>query len=174
MNRRRPFLLVLAAVLTLAGLLAVYRQPLWDRLDLETKHRVVAAYSRVTARRVETANSVVVSPQVPNRIGANVFLDQEVSIDDRHRSLTMLRAAGIGWIRQHTEFGAQAHRWAQAKAPNGLLLRSPVLEEAERWIASRPRGAMRRAQTPVNRTPDARVKMAARPRVQWRISGGAR
>src|SRR5262249_13809073 len=31
--------------------------------------------------------------------------------------------------------------WAGAKVPKGLLLRSPVLEEAEHWIASRPRGA---------------------------------
>jgi hypothetical protein len=44
----------------------------------------------------------------------------------------------IGWIRHHTEFGEQARRWVLAKYPNGLLLRSPVLEDAERWIASRP------------------------------------
>src|SRR6202030_2442701 len=35
----------------------------------------------------------------------------------------------------------QARRWAQAKGPTGLHLRSPVLEQAERWIASRPSGA---------------------------------
>jgi hypothetical protein len=42
---------------------------------------------------------------------------------------------------QHTDFGEQARRWAQAKGATGLLLRSPVLEQAERWIASRPPGA---------------------------------
>ena len=47
----------------------------------------------------------------------------------------------IGWIRQHTEFGEAARRWSAAGRPGGLLLRSPVLEQAERWIASRPRGA---------------------------------
>jgi tetratricopeptide (TPR) repeat protein len=47
----------------------------------------------------------------------------------------------IAWIRKHTEFGEQAQRWVLAKGPSGLLLRSPVLEDAERWIASRPRGA---------------------------------
>src|SRR5262249_12688106 len=31
--------------------------------------------------------------------------------------------------------------WAGAKVPKGLLLRSPVLEEAEQWVAARPRGA---------------------------------
>jgi len=38
----------------------------WDRLDLETQHRIIAAYSRMTARRVETANDVPVSPRVSN------------------------------------------------------------------------------------------------------------
>src|SRR5207237_7253213 len=41
----------------------------------------------------------------------------------------------------HTEFGEQARRWSLAGGPSGLLLRSPVLEQAERWIAARPRGA---------------------------------
>ena len=47
----------------------------------------------------------------------------------------------IGWIRQHTEFGELARRWSSAGRPGGLLLRSPALEEAERWIVSRPPGA---------------------------------
>src|SRR5207253_4992264 len=47
----------------------------------------------------------------------------------------------IAWIRQHTEFGEQARRWSLANKSSGLLLRSPVLEQAEHWIAARPRGA---------------------------------
>jgi hypothetical protein len=47
----------------------------------------------------------------------------------------------IGWVRQHTEFGERARRWALSERASGLLMRSPVLEQAERWIASRPRGA---------------------------------
>ena len=47
----------------------------------------------------------------------------------------------IDWIRKHTEFGAWAHDWVDQGRPPGLLLRSPVLEEAERWIALRPRDA---------------------------------
>jgi len=47
----------------------------------------------------------------------------------------------IDWIRKHTEFGAQAHDWVADGKPRGLLLRSPILEEAERWIALRPRTA---------------------------------
>ena len=47
----------------------------------------------------------------------------------------------IDWIRKHTEFGAQAHDWVADGKPRGLLLRSPILEEAGRWIALRPRTA---------------------------------
>jgi WD40 repeat protein len=47
----------------------------------------------------------------------------------------------IGWIRQHTAFGEAAQRWHSAGQSSGLLLRPPLLEEAERWIASRPPGA---------------------------------
>src|SRR5262249_42448882 len=96
--RERGWGLLLLVVL--AGLLVLFRQPLWDHLDLETKHRLIAVYSRMTARRVETADNVPTNPQVQNRIGVNVFLDQEVNIDDRRRSLEMIRAAGIGWVRQ--------------------------------------------------------------------------
>src|ERR1700738_4356782 len=46
-------------------------------------------------------------------------------------------------LRKHTEFGEVAHRWSPdgRAGARGLLLRSPVLEEAEHWIASRPQGA---------------------------------
>src|SRR3954464_7014527 len=90
---------VLAVIALLVGLGFALRQPLWDRLDLETKHRLVALYLRVTARRVDAADAVQTSPRVANRIGVNIFLDQEVSLDDRKRSLEMIRAAGIGWVR---------------------------------------------------------------------------
>ena len=44
----------------------------------------------------------------------------------------------IGWIRKHTEYGEAARQWAAGGRAGGLQLRSPALEEAERWIASRP------------------------------------
>lgn len=48
----------------------------------------------------------------------------------------------IDWIRRHTEYAEQALRWARATSKAGFLLRSPALEEAEHWIASRPQSAM--------------------------------
>jgi len=49
----------------------------------------------------------------------------------------------IGWVRKHTEYGELGRRWHEAGrlANSGLLLRSHVLDDAERWIATRPLGA---------------------------------
>ena len=67
------------------------------------------------------------------RIGARF----EASADTLARALRI----DIVWIRLHTEFGDSARQWSAANRPNGLLLRPPLLEEAERWIAARPEGA---------------------------------
>jgi formylglycine-generating enzyme required for sulfatase activity len=70
-----------------------------------------------------------------------IFFDDATRFEENADQLAEGLNTDIGWIRQHTELGEQARRWARAKGASGLLLRSPVLEEAERWIAARPRGA---------------------------------
>jgi hypothetical protein len=67
-----------------------------------------------------------------------IFSDERQQFD---RSLHLLREAltkDIVWLRSHTEFGQAAASWERSKRASGLLLRSPVLEAAERWLASRP------------------------------------
>src|ERR1700722_6182043 len=73
----------------------------------------------------------------------SIFFGNEDRFDDAMNLLVEALSTDIEWIRKHTEFGEQALRWAEAgrPGPRGLLLHSPVLEEAERWIASRPAGA---------------------------------
>jgi tetratricopeptide (TPR) repeat protein len=70
-----------------------------------------------------------------------IFFDDQTRFEHSADQLAEALRTDISWIRQHTDFGEQARRWAQAKGASGLLLRSPVLEQAERWIASRPPGA---------------------------------
>jgi tetratricopeptide (TPR) repeat protein len=70
-----------------------------------------------------------------------IFFDDPAPFERSADKLAEALNTNISWIRQHTDFGEQARRWALAKGPTGLLLRSPVLEQAERWIASRPPGA---------------------------------
>ena len=95
-GRARLVLLGCAGALLLVVL---GRQAIWEAIDLETRHRLIALGSRLAARPVETADHVAVSPRVANPIGVNVFLDQETS-EARRRSFEMLRAAGVGWVRQ--------------------------------------------------------------------------
>jgi polysaccharide biosynthesis protein PslG len=93
--------LALLVVLGLASLIGYHpRTELLDRLDLETRHRVVAFLSGLTARRPETADSVPVVPHVDNPLGINTFLEQDVTLEARQRSLEMIHEAGYGWIRQ--------------------------------------------------------------------------
>src|ERR1700674_5715191 len=71
-----------------------------------------------------------------------IFFDDDSKFDQSIERLAEALETDIAWVRRHTEFGEHARRWATAgrPGPRGLLLRPPVLDEAERWIASRPRG----------------------------------
>ena len=70
-----------------------------------------------------------------------IFFDDESKFDQSFARLIEALTTNIDWVRRHTEFGFVSQKWDSAKRPNGLLLRSPLLEDAERWIASRPHGA---------------------------------
>ncbi len=93
-------------------------------------------FAPIVCRRVE--NGVV--PEALRRLNF-IFFDDPHRFDASADQLAEALQTDIGWVRQHTEFGEAAQRWSVASRPGGFLLRSPVLEEAERWIASRPRGA---------------------------------
>jgi TIR domain/Sulfatase-modifying factor enzyme 1 len=67
-----------------------------------------------------------------------IFFDDASRFEASADELAEALQTDIGWIRYHTEYGEAARRWSAAGRPDGLLLRSPALEEAERWIASRP------------------------------------
>lgn len=69
-----------------------------------------------------------------------IFFNTDANFDESADKLAEALSTDIDWIRRHTEFGELARRWSQAGSPSpkGLLLRPPVLEEAERWIDSRP------------------------------------
>ncbi len=95
-------------------------------------------FAPIVCRRVESD-----ALPLPLRRLNFIFFDDpgqaefDASVD---RLITALRT-DIGWIRQHTTYGEAALHWSASDRPGGLLLRSPSLEQAERWIASRPAGA---------------------------------
>src|SRR6266851_4900673 len=79
-------------------------------------------------------------PDVLRRLNWIRF-DDPGRFEERVAQLTQGLTTDIAWVRKHTELGEAALRWASAGRPRGLLLGSLPLEEAERWIASRPTNA---------------------------------
>jgi formylglycine-generating enzyme required for sulfatase activity len=70
-----------------------------------------------------------------------IFFDDPARFEASSDQLTNALQTDISWIRRHTEFGEAARRWVEAGYASGLLLRPPVLDQAEAWIAYRPHGA---------------------------------
>jgi WD40 repeat protein len=114
------------------------------------------AASQVALREVDYAASlnkrfapIVCRPTDENTIAEPlrrlnfIFFDDPAQFEARADQLAEALRTDIDWIRQHTDIGVAARRWGFVgrPGPRGLLLRSPALEEAEHWIASRPRGA---------------------------------
>jgi Flp pilus assembly protein TadD len=93
-------------------------------------------FAPIVCRRVE--DSAV--PEALRQLNF-IFFDDPERFDASLERLTDALRTDIGWIRQHTVYGEAAQQWSAAGRPGGLLLRSPALEEAERWIASRPANA---------------------------------
>ena len=90
----------------------------------------------IVCRRVDDRTA----PEALRRLNF-IFFDDPARFEASADELAEALQTDIGWVRRHTEYGEAARRWSAARRPSGLLLRSPVLEEAERWIASRPRDA---------------------------------
>jgi hypothetical protein len=93
-------------------------------------------FAPIVFRRVEDA----AVPDALRRLNF-VFFDDAAQFEESADRLTEALQTDIGWIRKHTEYGDAARQWSAAGRPGGLLLRSPALEDAERWIASRPGNA---------------------------------
>lgn len=70
-----------------------------------------------------------------------IFFDDPAHFETSADRLAQALQTDIGWIRQSTEFCELARRWSASGRLSGLLLRPPVLEEAERWLRSRPSAA---------------------------------
>jgi tetratricopeptide (TPR) repeat protein len=93
-------------------------------------------FAPIVCRRVDDS----ATPETLRRLNF-VFFDDAAGFDAAADRLAQALRTDIAWIRRHTEYGEAARRWAGAARPGGLLLRSPVLEDAEHWIAARPRNA---------------------------------
>src|SRR5262249_10918461 len=116
-----------------------------DALASEVCGKEVAFAASLNKRFAPIVFRAVENQSIPPQLARLnfIFFDDEARFEESADRLAEALATDLDWIRKHTELGESARRWAVAgrPGPRGLLLRSPVLEEAERWIASRPPGA---------------------------------
>ena len=70
-----------------------------------------------------------------------IFFDDSSLFDASADKLVDAFQTDIGWVRKHTEYGERAREWMENASAAALLLRSPLLDQAETWLALRPTGA---------------------------------
>lgn len=105
-----------------------------------------------------------------------IFFDDPSLFDASARKLVDALQTDIGWIRRHTEYGQRALEWTENEQAAALLLRPPLLDQAETWLALRPTGAPPpTAETErylvESRRADTESRLAdARTRRRWRFA----
>ena len=101
-RRRRMFWVGLALLVLGLGAGGLSAPPLLEAWTGETelKPQVAAVLSYINQPAVETADLVPVRYTGVNPFGVNTFLEQEVEEWKVRRTLELIRAAGIGWVRQ--------------------------------------------------------------------------
>ena len=111
-----------------------------DSITSEVARKEVSFAASLNKRLAPIVFRAVSDKAVPEPLAKLnfVFFTDESHFEANADRLAHALDTDIAWIRQHTEFGELARRWTIANESPGLLLRSPVLEQAERWIASRP------------------------------------
>src|SRR5215813_1368686 len=93
-------------------------------------------FAPIVCQRVE--DSAV--PEALRRLNF-IFFDDPAQFAASTDKLAKALQTDISWIRRHTEFGEAARRWIDGDHAGGLLLRPPVLDQAEAWMTFRPSGA---------------------------------
>ena len=92
-------------------------------------------FAPIICRRVDDGTV----PEALRRLNF-IFFDDPTQFEESADRLAQALLTDISWIRRHTEFSDTARRWMEAGRPTGMLLRPPVLDQAEAWLSFRPGG----------------------------------
>src|SRR5579871_2725507 len=92
-------------------------------------------FAPIVCRRVDD-NTV---PQPLRRLNF-VFFDDPERFELSADKVVAALETDLEWIRRQTRFGEQARQWDSVGRPgaHGLLLRPPILDEAETWLKLKP------------------------------------
>jgi hypothetical protein len=131
-------------------------------------------FAPILCRRVE--DSAV--PEALRRLNF-IFFDDPDGFEVSAGKLAEALQTDIGWIRKHTEYGERAHEWTENARATGLLLRPPLLDQAETWFGLQPTGAPApTAETELylaeSRRADTEIRIAeAKTKRRWRFAQAA-
>lgn len=95
-----PLLAAAGSLLLLLAVAAVPGRAALDSARYDLKHRWIALTGERGQPALPALQTAPRDLSLGNTIGVNVFLEQEVDPSRRQRSIDLLRAAGVGWLRQ--------------------------------------------------------------------------
>ena len=131
-------------------------------------------FAPIVCRHVE--DSAV--PETLRRLNFIFFDDPSLFYASADKLVDALQT-DIGWVRKHTEYGERAREWIENACAAGLLLRPPLIDQAETWLALRPTDAPApTAETErylaESRRADTDIRLAeAKTRRRWRFAQAA-
>jgi WD40 repeat protein len=98
-----------------------------------------------------------------------IFFNRAAAFGENAAQLAEALTSNIEWIRKHTELGKSARDWQLAQRPRGLLMRSPLLEDSERWVVQRAQDAPASPKIVLEFISASRK--AATRRLRWTVAG---
>ena len=98
-----------------------------------------------------------------------VYFDKPDEFEQQADVLAQALQTNLQWLKNHTRLGELAHRWNERGRAGALTLRGQELEEAERWIASHPRGAPEPSE--LHKSFLAESRRAATRRLRYSVAG---
>jgi hypothetical protein len=107
-------------------------------------------------------------PEIISKINY-LFFDAPDDFEAQASALADALQTDLPWVKNHTRFGERAHAWEDRGRPGSLLLRGQELEEAEKWLASRPPGGPE--PTELHRIFMSESRRAATRRLRYTIAG---
>jgi hypothetical protein len=98
-----------------------------------------------------------------------IFFDAPKAFEAEADVLATALQTDLGWLKNHTRFGERARAWEERGHPGSLMLRGTELEEAEKWLASHPRGAPEPTQ--LHREFVSQSRRAATRQLRYTVAG---
>ena len=103
----------------------------------------VEQVARLNKRLAPIVLESVPDDRIPDAIAKinYLFFDDPAQFERQLSALAHALQVDLPWLKEHTRVSELARRWDERSRPRSLSLHGQELQDAENWIAARPRGA---------------------------------